>query len=94
MKDIRVTDRCQELDSVVIVPHPSAAIRTNCSKIWAGGFSLFIAGLGLFGLTAIAVVRRTKGTGIRKVLGAGVADILILFSRDILRWVVAATFLS
>jgi putative ABC transport system permease protein len=61
---------------------------------WAGGFSLFIACLGLFGLTAITVVRRTKETGIRKVLGAGVADILILFSKDILRWVVVASLLS
>ncbi len=68
----------------------------NWSRIvwWAGGFSLFIACLGLFGLTAISVVRRTKETGIRKVVGAGTADILFLFSRDILRWVVAAAFLS
>ncbi len=68
----------------------------NWSRIvwWAGGFSLFIACLGLFGLTAISAVRRTKETGIRKVMGAGTADILFLFSRDILRWVVVAAFLS
>ncbi|MDH4270500.1 MAG: ABC transporter permease [Candidatus Aminicenantes bacterium] len=68
----------------------------NWSRIvwWAGGFSLFIACLGLFGLTAISVVRRTKETGVRRVLGAGVSDILFLFSRDILRWVVVATLLS
>jgi putative ABC transport system permease protein len=61
---------------------------------WGGGFSLFIACLGLFGLTAISVVRRTKETGIRKVLGAGTADIFVLFSRDILSWVVMAALLS
>jgi putative ABC transport system permease protein len=68
----------------------------NGSRIvwWAGGFSLFISCLGLFGLTAITVVRRTKETGVRKVLGAGAVDILFLFSRDILRWVVAASLLS
>jgi putative ABC transport system permease protein len=68
----------------------------NWSRIvwWSGGFSLFIACLGLFGLTAISVVRRTKEIGIRKVLGAGVTEILFLFSRDILRWVVAAALLS
>lgn len=68
----------------------------NWSRIvwWAGGFSLFIACLGLFGLTAISVVRRTKETGIRKVMGAGTAEILFLFSRDIMRWVVVAVFLS
>jgi putative ABC transport system permease protein len=61
---------------------------------WGGGFSLFIACLGLFGLTAISVVQRTKETGIRKVVGAGTGDIFLLFSRDILRWVLAAAFLS
>jgi putative ABC transport system permease protein len=68
----------------------------NWSRIvwWAGGFSLFIACSGLFGLTAISVVRRTKETGVRRVLGASAADILFLFSRDILRWVVVATLLS
>jgi putative ABC transport system permease protein len=68
----------------------------NWSRIvwWAGGFSLFIACLGLFGLTAISVIRRTKETGVRRVLGAGVADILFLFSKDILRWVVAGALLS
>jgi putative ABC transport system permease protein len=68
----------------------------NWSRIvwWAGGFSLFIACLGLFGLTAISVVRRTKETGIRKVLGAGIMDILFIFSKDILKWVAVATLLS
>ena len=68
----------------------------NWSRIvwWAGGFSLSIACLGLFGLTAISVIRRTKETGVRRVLGAGIADILFLFSKDILKWVVVATLLS
>lgn len=61
---------------------------------WGGGFSLFIACLGLHGLTGISVVRRAKETGIRKVMGAGTADIFLLFSRDILRWVVAGAVLS
>lgn len=61
---------------------------------WGGGFSLLIACLGLFGLTAISAVRRTKEIGIRKVAGAGTADIFLLFMRDILRWVVAAAALS
>lgn len=61
---------------------------------WGGGFSLLIACLGLFGLTAISVVRRTKETGIRKVMGAGTSDIFLLFSRDVLKWVFAAAVLS
>jgi len=61
---------------------------------WSSGFSLFIACLGIFGLTALAVVRRTKETGVRKVLGARTGDILFLFSREILRWVVMATLVA
>jgi len=61
---------------------------------WSAGFALFIAGMGIFGLTAVTVVRRTKETGIRKVLGAGVSDIVFLFSRDILKWVFVANLIS
>ena len=61
---------------------------------WSAGFALFIAGMGIFGLTAVTVARRTKETGIRKVLGAGVSDIVFLFSRDILKWVLAANLIS
>lgn len=52
---------------------------------YSAGFALFIAGVGLFGLTAVNVVRRTKETGIRKVLGATPADVLFLFSQDLLK---------
>jgi len=41
-----------------------------------------IAGLGLFGLSALAAVRRTKEMGIRKVLGASAAEILLLLNRE------------
>ena len=36
---------------------------------WAGGISVFLACLGLFGLAALAAINRTKEIGIRKVLG-------------------------
>jgi putative ABC transport system permease protein len=61
---------------------------------YSAGFALFIACMGLFGLTAVNVVRRTKETGIRKVLGATPADVLFLFSRDLLKGVAAANLLS
>lgn len=60
----------------------------------SAGFALFIACMGLFGLTAVNVVRRTKETGIRKVLGASPADVLFLFSRDLLKWVAGANLLA
>jgi len=61
---------------------------------YSAGFALFIACMGLFGLTAVNVVRRTKETGIRKVLGATPTDVLFLFSKDLLKWVAAANILS
>jgi len=60
----------------------------------SAGFALFIACMGLFGLTAVNVVRRTKETGIRKVLGASPADVLFLFSKDLLKWVTVANLLA
>ncbi|MBN1938625.1 MAG: ABC transporter permease [Candidatus Aminicenantes bacterium] len=61
---------------------------------WAGGVALFISCLGLFGMTALSVVRRTKEIGIRKAVGAGRTDILLLFLRENLRWMASAVLLA
>lgn len=52
--------------------------------------ALFIACLGLFGLTTHATVRRAKEIGVRKVLGATVQQIVVLLSRDFLSLVAVA----
>ena len=46
------------------------------------GLSLLIACLGLFGLSIFIVERKIKEIGIRKVLGASVAGIVGLLSKD------------
>jgi putative ABC transport system permease protein len=46
------------------------------------GFSIFISCLGLFGLVSYSVSVRIKEIGVRKVLGASVASIVMLFTRD------------
>jgi putative ABC transport system permease protein len=56
--------------------------------------AIFIACLGLFGLTAYAAEQRTREIGIRKVLGASVAGIIRLLSRDFLRLVVVAMLIA
>lgn len=59
-----------------------------------GGLTLIIACLGLLGLTAFTVERRTKEIGIRKVLGATVASIIALLSKDFLKLVFLAILIA
>ena len=54
------------------------------TMLYATFLTLFIAILGLFGLTAFNVERRTKEIGIRKVLGASTTSIVGLLSKDFL----------
>lgn len=56
--------------------------------------AIFIACLGLFGLAAFMAVRRTKEIGIRRILGATVAGIVGLLSRDFLKLVFFALLIA
>ena len=49
--------------------------------------ALFISCLGLFGLTSFTVEQRTKELGVRRVLGASVAGIVVMLSKDFLKLV-------
>jgi putative ABC transport system permease protein len=46
--------------------------------------AIFIACLGLFGLSSLTVLQRTKEIGVRKVLGASVLSVLTLMGKDYL----------
>ncbi len=62
-----------------------------------GIFSLLavvIACLGLFGLASFSAEQRTKEIGIRKVLGASISGIVILFSREFLKLVILANLIA
>ena len=61
-------------------------------KIFAlfSGFAIFIACLGLLGLSLFATIQRTKEIGVRKVLGASVSNIVMLLSKDFIKLVIVA----
>jgi putative ABC transport system permease protein len=61
----------------------------NVFSIFAG-FAIFIACLGLLGLTLFATAQRTKEIGVRKVLGASVSNIVMLLSKDFVKLVLIA----
>ena len=46
--------------------------------------AIFIASLGLFGLTSFTVEQRTKEIGVRKAMGSSVAGIYVVISREII----------
>ncbi len=58
------------------------------------GLSLLIACLGLFGLSIFIVERKVKEIGIRKVLGASVAGIVGLISKDFMKLVLVAAVIA
>ncbi len=58
------------------------------------GLSIFVACLGLFGLSAYTAERRTKEIGIRKVLGATVSSIVSLLSKDFTKPVLVAAIIA
>src|SRR5215204_4722743 len=58
------------------------------------GLSLFIACLGLFGLSAYIAERRIKEIGVRKVLGASVPNVVALLSKDFLKLTLVAVVIA
>jgi putative ABC transport system permease protein len=56
--------------------------------------AIFIACLGLFGLSAFTISQRVKEIGVRKVLGADISGIVALLSKDFLKLVLVAALIA
>jgi putative ABC transport system permease protein len=65
----------------------------NAFQIFTG-LAIFIAALGLFGLTSYTILQRKKEIGILKVSGASVSQILILLNKDFLKLVAIAFLIA
>jgi len=56
--------------------------------------AIFIASLGLFGLTSYTCIQRKKEIGIRKVNGATINEILSLLNKDFMSWIAIAFIIA
>ncbi len=56
--------------------------------------AVFIACLGLFGLTAFTTEQKTKEIGIRKVLGASVSGVVLLLSKELSKRMLIANLIA
>jgi putative ABC transport system permease protein len=57
-------------------------MRLNNMMNYATGFAIFISCMGLFSLATLAVQKRRREIGVRKVMGASVQHIVLMFSRE------------
>lgn len=71
----------------------SETLMGKLARVFAA-LAILISCLGLFGLAAYTAERRTKEIGIRKVLGASVAGVARLLSKDFLQLVVLSCLLA
>lgn len=64
----------------------------TAGKVFAvfSGLAIIIACVGLFGLTAYTAGMRTKEIGVRKVMGASVASVVMLLSKDFTKLILIA----
>jgi predicted permease len=71
--------------------------QTRQAAVLTGGFgilALLLSGIGVYGVTALAVTRRTRDIGIRMALGAQPRDIVRLIGRRALRLTIAGLSLG
>jgi putative ABC transport system permease protein len=68
--------------------------RTTAIAALFSALAIIIACLGLFGLATFVAEQRTKEIGIRKVLGASVSDVVVLLTREFVKWVLVAMVIA
>lgn len=69
------------LDDQIVAYYRTEANTATLFKVFAA-LAIFISCLGLYGLVSFMAAQKTKEVGIRKVLGASVQSIVLLFSKE------------
>jgi ABC-type antimicrobial peptide transport system permease subunit len=80
-------------DEMVGSYYETEATASTLFRIFSA-LAIFIACLGVYGLVAFMVARKTKEVGIRKVLGATTASILSIFSREFTKLIALAFIIA
>ena len=72
----------------------NADIRWEKTIQYSCFFAIFIACMGLFGLSSINAINRTKEIGIRKVLGASIKDIATTLSTGFVSIIIISVLIA
>jgi len=79
----------EEFEKIYRADHKTAGL------VWLfSAIAIVLSCLGLFGLAAFTAERRTREIGVRKVLGAGVSDIVNLVSKEFVMLVIVAMIIA
>ncbi|WP_276496125.1 ABC transporter permease [Pontibacter litorisediminis] len=81
------------LDETIANFYQEEARQSKLFKVFSF-IAIFIGCLGLYGLVAFMAAQRTKEVGIRKVLGASIFNIAVLFSKEFIKLVLIAFVLA
>lgn len=84
---------CSFFDDRIAGFYKSEAVTSALFSSFAA-LAIFISCLGLYGLVSFMAVQKTREVGIRKVLGASVKSILLLFSKEFTLLVGIAFFIA
>ncbi len=72
----------------------TAEIQLQKASFTATALSLIIVLLGVLGMVSLSIHKRVKEIGIRKIIGASLGDIILLFVREFLAIIVVAGILA
>ena len=81
---VRITEMNQQVDSTIVPQRLFAMLSTGF-----GALGALLAVIGLYGLLAYTVARRTREIGVRMALGAAATDVMRIVLRDAF-WMVCA----